>query len=219
MIRANLDRVAAVQRRDLGRGPRYCPSIEDKVVRFADRERHQIFLEPEGLDTDRALRERHLDVSLPPDVQVAHVHAVAGARGRRDHAARLRGRVRLRRPPTSCGRRCETKRVPRALPRRADQRHDRVRGSRRAGARRGNQRGARRARRAAARPRRDEAYLGVLVDDLVTRGVERAVSAVHVARRVPASPGRGHRRAPARPIADALGLLDQAVARALSSSG
>src|SRR5919108_4627163 len=59
------------------RGPRYCPSIEDKVVRFADKERHQIFLEPEGLDTVE-IYPNGLSTSLPLDVQVEMVHSISG---------------------------------------------------------------------------------------------------------------------------------------------
>jgi tRNA uridine 5-carboxymethylaminomethyl modification enzyme len=53
-----------------GRGPRYCPSIEDKVVRFAERDGHQIFLEPEGLDDD-TVYPNGISTSLPEDVQQA----------------------------------------------------------------------------------------------------------------------------------------------------
>ena len=60
-----------------GRGPRYCPSIEDKVRRFADREAHQIFLEPEGLD-DTLIYPNGISTSLPADVQEAFVRSVAG---------------------------------------------------------------------------------------------------------------------------------------------
>lgn len=59
------------------RGPRYCPSIEDKVIRFADKERHQIFLEPEGLDTIETY-PNGLSTSLPLDVQVQMVHSIPG---------------------------------------------------------------------------------------------------------------------------------------------
>jgi tRNA uridine 5-carboxymethylaminomethyl modification enzyme len=59
------------------RGPRYCPSIEDKIVRFADKERHQIFLEPEGLDTIEVY-PNGLSTSLPLDVQQEMVHSIAG---------------------------------------------------------------------------------------------------------------------------------------------
>jgi tRNA uridine 5-carboxymethylaminomethyl modification enzyme len=60
-----------------GRGPRYCPSIEDKVKRFADRERHQIFLEPEGLD-DHLVYPNGISTSLPEDVQDDFVRSIAG---------------------------------------------------------------------------------------------------------------------------------------------
>jgi tRNA uridine 5-carboxymethylaminomethyl modification enzyme len=59
------------------RGPRYCPSIEDKIVRFADKERHQIFLEPEGLDTVEVY-PNGLSTSLPLDVQIDMVHSING---------------------------------------------------------------------------------------------------------------------------------------------
>jgi tRNA uridine 5-carboxymethylaminomethyl modification enzyme len=60
-----------------GRGPRYCPSIEDKVVRFPHAVRHQVFLEPEGLDTSE-MYVNGLSTSLPPEVQVAYLRAVPG---------------------------------------------------------------------------------------------------------------------------------------------
>ena len=59
------------------RGPRYCPSIEDKIVRFADKDRHQIFLEPEGLDTVEVY-PNGLSTSLPLDIQLEMVHSIAG---------------------------------------------------------------------------------------------------------------------------------------------
>src|ERR1700746_1095145 len=60
-----------------GIGPRYCPSIEDKVKRFRERERHQIFLEPEGLTTDE-IYVNGISTSLPRDVQEKFVHSIAG---------------------------------------------------------------------------------------------------------------------------------------------
>jgi tRNA uridine 5-carboxymethylaminomethyl modification enzyme len=63
-----------------GVGPRYCPSIEDKVVRFPHHERHTVFLEPEGVDNDR-IYVNGLSTSLPPDVQDAIVHSVPGLEG------------------------------------------------------------------------------------------------------------------------------------------
>ena len=60
-----------------GRGPRYCPSVEDKIVRFADRDRHQIFLEPEGLD-DPTIYPNGLSTSLPADVQTLFLRSIIG---------------------------------------------------------------------------------------------------------------------------------------------
>ena len=60
-----------------GVGPRYCPSIEDKVVRFADKERHQLFVEPMGLNTEE-LYIQGLSSSLPEDVQVQMLHTIPG---------------------------------------------------------------------------------------------------------------------------------------------
>lgn len=60
-----------------GRGPRYCPSIEDKVVRFADRDRHQVFLEPEGLDT-HSVYPNGISTSLPAEVQAAFIVTIPG---------------------------------------------------------------------------------------------------------------------------------------------
>jgi tRNA uridine 5-carboxymethylaminomethyl modification enzyme len=62
-----------------GIGPRYCPSIEDKIVRFADKERHQIFLEPEGIETDE-IYVNGFSTSLPFDVQVGLVKTIIGLR-------------------------------------------------------------------------------------------------------------------------------------------
>ena len=75
-------------------GPRYCPSIEDKVVRFKERERHQIFLEPEGLDDD-TVYPNGISTSLPADVQLAFLAHHPGSRAGAREAAGLRHRIRL----------------------------------------------------------------------------------------------------------------------------
>lgn len=77
IIRGALDRSPMFSGQIVGRGPRYCPSIEDKVVRFEDRSRHQLFLEPEGLDTPR-IYVNGLSTSLPADVQLALVRSIEG---------------------------------------------------------------------------------------------------------------------------------------------
>ncbi len=77
VIRANLERAPMYSGQIQSTGPRYCPSIEDKVVRFADRERHQIFLEPEGLDDD-TVYPNGISTSLPEDVQRAMIATIPG---------------------------------------------------------------------------------------------------------------------------------------------
>jgi tRNA uridine 5-carboxymethylaminomethyl modification enzyme len=77
IIRANLDRAPLYSGQIESTGPRYCPSIEDKVVRFAGRETHQIFLEPEGLDDD-TVYPNGISTSLPEDVQVALLKTIPG---------------------------------------------------------------------------------------------------------------------------------------------
>ncbi len=77
IIRENLHRSPLYAGAIDGLGPRYCPSIEDKVVRFADRDRHLVFLEPEGLDTDEVY-VNGISTSLPADVQEQLVHSIAG---------------------------------------------------------------------------------------------------------------------------------------------
>ena len=77
LIRANLHRAPMYSGQIKATGPRYCPSIEDKVVRFADKERHQVFVEPEGLQHPW-LYLNGISTSLPPDVQEGLVHSLPG---------------------------------------------------------------------------------------------------------------------------------------------
>ncbi|MEZ5777089.1 MAG: tRNA uridine-5-carboxymethylaminomethyl(34) synthesis enzyme MnmG [Paracoccaceae bacterium] len=77
IIRDNLSRSAMYGGHIEGVGPRYCPSIEDKIVRFADKTSHQVFLEPEGLD-DSTIYPNGISTSLPEDVQEAYVRSIAG---------------------------------------------------------------------------------------------------------------------------------------------
>ena len=77
IIRENLHRSPLYGGEIVGTGPRYCPSIEDKVVRFSDKPRHQAFVEPVGLDTDE-MYIQGLSSSLPEDVQIALYHTIAG---------------------------------------------------------------------------------------------------------------------------------------------
>jgi len=77
VIRANLHRAPLFSGRIEGRGPRYCPSVEDKIVRFADKTSHQVFIEPEGWDT-REMYVLGLSTSLPEDVQIDMLRTIPG---------------------------------------------------------------------------------------------------------------------------------------------
>src|SRR5690606_31959014 len=77
IIRENLHRSALYSGAIEGIGPRYCPSIEDKIVKFGDRDGHQIFLEPEGLDDD-TVYPNGISSSLPADIQQALVASIPG---------------------------------------------------------------------------------------------------------------------------------------------
>jgi tRNA uridine 5-carboxymethylaminomethyl modification enzyme len=85
LIRASRDVTPIYTGQIAGRGPRYCPSIEDKVVRFADKTRHQIFLEPEGLD-DETIYPNGISTSLPEEIQHAFLKTIPGL----EHAKVLR---------------------------------------------------------------------------------------------------------------------------------
>lgn len=82
IIRDNVHRAPMYAGRIHGVGPRYCPSVEDKVMRFADRDRHQVFVEPEGLETD-VIYVNGVSTSLPAQVQEEFIHTIPGLEGAR----------------------------------------------------------------------------------------------------------------------------------------
>lgn len=151
-----------------GTGPRYCPSIEDKVVRFAQKDSHQIFIEPEGLDSVE-LYPNGISTSLPFDVQVAYVRTIKGF----EHAHITRPGYAIEYDffdPRDLQPSLETKVIDGLYF--AGQINGTT-GYEEAGAQ-GLLAGVNAARKVAGRspwtPRRDEAYIGVLVDDLISHG-------------------------------------------------
>ena len=170
IIRRHLKESALYGGAIASRGPRYCPSVEDKIVKFPDARRHQVFLEPEGLDTYE-LYVNGLSTSLPVHVQLEFLHAVPGLK----RATMTRPRYAIEYdyyPPTQLTPWLETKAIERLFF--AGQINGTTGYEEAAG--QGVVAGINAVRRLrGAEPvlfGRDEAYIGVLVDDLVTRGVD-----------------------------------------------
>lgn len=169
LIRANLHTSPLYSGRIEGTGPRYCPSIEDKVVKFAEKERHQIFLEPEGRHTDEYY-VNGVSTSLPFEVQCAFIRTIRGL----ERAEIMRAGYAVEYdycPPTQLDHQLQVKSLPNVYF--AGQING-TSGYEEAAAQ-GLVAGANAALKVLGRPSftlgRSAAYIGVLIDDLVTQGI------------------------------------------------
>jgi tRNA uridine 5-carboxymethylaminomethyl modification enzyme len=213
IVEENLDRSALYGGVIASQGPRYCPSIEDKIVKFPEAAGHQIFLEPEGLETSE-LYVNGLSTSLPPDVQREFIAAVPGLEGARmtqagyaieyDYFPPLQLRPTLELKSLTglylAGQVNGTTGYEEAAAQGV------VAGVNAAHAALG---------RAAWTPARDEAYIGVLVDDLVTRGVDEPYRLFTSRAEFRLLLRQDNALARIGPVAEKLGLLTESETRSL----